>query len=132
MATPPLARRAYSFERTPTAQTSELLLAQAAGALESGEPALIEGPLRPRVDDLLIVRLCRRSPARALRAPSTQAPRARAGTDDIEHILRRDSRPLDVVSLIRISTTVLDDIDVDALERRIRAWIAAGDVRPTN
>jgi hypothetical protein len=124
-----------------------MLLAQAAGALEQGESVLIEGPLQPRVDEMRIARLRRELGVRALQLLVTaalpvlvrrheeravrqlgQPPRGPAALRDLERSLREDSRPLDGLPLIRIDTTAFEEIDVDALETRIRAWMRGGDV----
>lgn len=144
-ATSPLTRTSDGVQRKLSARASELLLAQAAGLLEGGESVLIEGPLRPRVDDARVARLRRELGVRPLQLVVTaalpvlvrrheehavrkrsQPPRTPAALRDLERSLRDDSRPLDGLTTIRIDTTSFEQVDIDDLEARIRSWMLNG------
>jgi predicted kinase len=145
-ATSPLTRTAEGVQRKLSAQAGEQLMAEAARGLSAGQPVLVEGPLQPRIDDARIARLRRELGVRPLQILVTaalpvlvrrreehdvrqrgQAPRAPAALRDLERTMRDDSRPLDGLTTIRVDTTSFEQVDIDELETRIRAWMLSGD-----
>ena len=144
-ATSPLTRTSEAVMRKLSALASEMLIAEATAALEGGESVLVEGPFQPRVDEMRIVRLQRELGVRPLQLLVAAAlpvlvrrheehavrqlgrpPRSPQALRDLERSLRDDTRPLDGLSAIRIDTTSFEEVDVDALETRVRQWMLSG------
>jgi predicted kinase len=144
-ATSPLTRTSEAVMRKLSALASEMLIAQATAALEGGASVLVEGPFQPRVDEMRVARLQREFGVRPLQLLVTAAlpvlvrrheehavrrlgrqPRSPQALRDLERSLRDDTRPLDGLGAIRIDTTSFEEVDIDALEARIRQWMLSG------